>query len=359
MFKQQLKLILDKARSFPPIKGFKKRSNNYPSSASVKYVTSDNKIKTEGACLRSEWYSYKLEDSTVEDEVLKLPPVSPRMSRIFETGEYFENMFCKEFERAGMLVASQVPFYIKDYNISGRIDGIIRNPLLPFTPSDEIDTNTLIGVEFKTIGGYFGSKGKIFSTKDTPLRASVDNVLQVLIYLHYFKNQGINKWILFYIDRGLGTSEANPDHWNVFTVELNEKGNPVITHEEGTYTIESFTIYDVLKRFEELTHHVENDILPARDYKIQYSNQEILDLYKNNELNKKETETVAKAITKAGDIKKLTSENADPIIKKGDWKCSYCSYVSVCYSNDPTNLNAITFQRQVDVQEPTLESIEV
>ncbi len=351
--KTDLKAIIDGNRIKPAIQGNKKRSSNHPSSASVSWEE-DGETKVAGACQRAEYYAY-----TLEDNQINIGAASARMSRILQVGNMYESMFIEEFKASGLYVADQVPFYIDEYNISGRIDLIIRDPYIPWTPVQPHKKGSLIGIDFKTLGGYYGAKGKIFSTKDTPLEAGVENVLQMMIYLYYFKKMDITKWVIFYIDRALGTSEANPDHWNTFVVELDENGHAVISHEEGTYTLDRFSVYDILERYKNLTKAVESKTLPKRDYEIQYSNQKILSLYDKGLLNKKDTETITKIISKKKNRDSLLSKDEPPLLKKGDWKCSYCQFASVCYSNRPEKISAVPLIRPVDVNEPSLEDIEI
>jgi len=98
-----LKELLDGLRSRPYVVGYKPRTSNYPSSASVQFEQNGRTI-TEGGCNRQEWYDWK--GFTKALQVRR----SPRMERILEAGKFYEHMFVEEFKRAGLWVADEVPF---------------------------------------------------------------------------------------------------------------------------------------------------------------------------------------------------------------------------------------------------------
>lgn len=323
-----LKQILDSLRTRPYILGKKPRTGHYPSASSVSYIDQNSERKVEGSCMRAEWYDFK-----GFDEGLVFGPSSPRMARILEMGNKYADMFIKEFKEAGIWAGDEVPFSIPELNLSGRIDAFIKDPSLAPPPPNRPLPEHLIGVEFKTVGGYQGSKGPITSTKDTKLFPKMDNVLQCLVYLYHYGKYGIKKWLLLYIDRALGQSEATPIHWNYHTIEVNSAGHPVISNEQGSTTITEFKVIDVINRFKELQKHVDNNTLPPRDYAIRYDNKKILSLYDRESLNKTQTEAITKIIKKKTREKILQEDT--PIIEIGDWRCAYCEYSDICYSNNP------------------------
>lgn len=350
-----LKELLDGLKTRPYVTGYKPRTSNYPSSASVQYKTSDGRVITEGACLRQEWYDWKGFGRT-----LSVGARSARIERILEAGSFYENMFREEFKRAGLWVGEEIPFFIPEIKLSGRIDAFIKDPLKAPPAPQRPKPEHLIGVELKTVGGYFGCKGPIISTKDTPLKPKVENVLQCLCYLKYYGQFGIKKWLLIYVDRGLGSSESQPTHWNCHTVEIDKDGHPVISNEQGTTTWTHFTVDDVFKRYKDLLKYLDTNSLPPRDYIMQYSNEEIARMYRDGELSKTDATAVerfGRSVNKPLD--NITEEDGNILIK-GDWRCRFCDFSEVCYSDKPDQLP--TAQKQatkVVAPKPTDEPTEV
>lgn len=322
-----LKHILDNLKAKPYVLGNKRRVSNYPSSASVSYEKNGTKV-TEGACLRSEWYDYK-----GFSKYFIFGPSSPRMARILEMGEKYADVFIDEIKMAGLFVGKEVPFEIEKYKISGRVDCLIKDPTCTPPPPQRPHPDGIIGVEFKTVGGYQGKKGPIISTRDTPLFPKSENILQTLIYLYYYSKFGVKTWLLVYIDRGLGDSEASPEHWQVHEITIDDDGHPVVTNNSGTVTITDYTVQSVLDRYALLNEYVSKDVLPPRDYEIQYSNSKIKSMF--SDLSETDQKAVTRAAKKIGKpLIEITNDDPN-LLAKGDWRCSYCAFKELCYSDNP------------------------
>jgi len=324
-----LRDILDGLRARPYVVGNKARVNNYPSAASVQWVDDSDITRTIGSCLRQQWYSFK---------GFKPPSVGPssaRMSRILELGNVYADIFVREIKEAGLWVGDEIPFQLPELRLSGRIDGLIKDPDQAPPPPARPAPSQLMGIEFKTTAGYYNVKGPIISTRDTPLKPKPEHVLQCCIYLAYYKKFGIKKWLLAYIDRALGQSENNPTHWNIHTISFDDDEHPVITNDQGTKIWTHFTLESIFDRYRQLNKYVDDDTLPDRDYSLQYTNTVLLRMYGNGELNKGDTTGVNAKIKK---LKKPIGDitNDDPLLlTKGDWQCRFCDFAETCYSNTP------------------------
>lgn len=326
-----LKEMLDGLRTRPYVTGYKPRTSNYPSAASVQYEKNGRTV-TEGNCMRQDWYDFKgFSKGNVGTK-------SARISRILDAGKMYEDMFVTELKQAGLWVGDEIPFYIEDCKLSGRIDAFIKDPSKAPPPPGRPSPEHLIGVELKTCAGFFGTKGPIKSTKDIPLSPKVDNVLQCLCYLEYYSQFGIDKWLLIYVDRALGDSERYPLHWNYHIISVNEDRHPVISNSAGTTVWSHFTVDDVLNRFRGLLKHVDDNTLPPRDYEIQYSNARIAEMFANGEFAKTDTEAINRYVRVNGKAITEVTEEDPPILTKGDWRCRFCDFDEVCYSDKPSEL---------------------
>jgi len=325
-----LRDIIDGLRSKPYVTGNKPAQNFYPSSASVKY-TKDGEVITVGECMRKTWYDWMGFGKYVSSTAIP----SPRMSRLWQVGDLLGDMFVKEFKEAGLWIGDEVPFYIPELKVSGRVDLLIKDPYKAPKPPGRPSPDQTIGIEFKTVGGWMGVKGPIISTKDTPLGPKPENVLQCLVYLSYFSKWGINKWILLYIDRAMGQSEANPKHYNCHTISIDDNDHPVISNDEGTVTWDHITVSDVLRRYQVLDKYIQDKTIPPRDYAIQYTNAQIITKYQNGSLNKTDTSSVEAYLKRNGKKAEDVTDDDVCVLTKGDWRCQYCDYKSICYSDTP------------------------
>jgi len=94
-------------------------------------------------------------------------PLSARIQRIFDTGNYLEYRMGKYFERLGILIKREVPCKFENPVISGRIDFILRHPKL-----------RQILLELKSI------KNSGFEALDGPQET---HAIQAQVYLHLNK----------------------------------------------------------------------------------------------------------------------------------------------------------------------------
>jgi CRISPR/Cas system-associated exonuclease Cas4 (RecB family) len=332
--------IIDDITVSPMVTSSRKSSGFHPSAASVQYVTKAGELKTLGACLRKEWYSF----SSYKGIEVTNPEAEDKKA----VGDYISERFVEKFKRVGLYVADEVPFYHETMKVSGRIDILIKDhfkaPKAPLRPNIQ----DLIGLEIKSTGGYHNIKGPIVSTKDTPLAPKIEHVMQCMIYLDYFSQFGLDKWILIYQDR-----ESMRKQWH--KVCLSDLGQAVVTNKENTLIHEDVTIKNITKRYKELENFLNLKEIPPRDYDKQYSNKKIYKLFEDGELNKTESEKIQKIVKKMGD-KGLDLDKVDPLIEKGDWQCNYCSYKDMCWSNNPTKQLVQVKQEPVIEQdtEPTI-----
>jgi hypothetical protein len=132
----------------------------------------------------------------------------------------------------------------------------------------------------------------------------VDNLLQSMLYLSEFWNEGIRLWKLIYVARDKGP-EAEHDV-SLYT----EPGGPTMAMVNGiarpTITIEGIHV-----RFKALKEHVEMDRIPPRDYVPEYDSDVILD---NDAFPKWVQEKI-----KSGQVHR-------------SWRCDFCAFLGKCLS---------------------------
>lgn len=205
--------------------------------------------------------------------------------------------------------------------ISGEVDMIYKI-------DDEI-----VGGEIKTSNGY-DFQNTVFHKATIPGMPKVEHVMQVLMYLYYYKyidtSLGITRFIITYLDRG--TME-----WIQHTIELSDDFFPVINGikmsniASGTNPIFAvqginsektrtkfldyeFTINSVFERFLGIYSHHESGLLIHADYNPLYTDEQVTDAAISGKIGK----------TKFEDYRK---GKIDFICDK---ECNYCPYRTKC-----------------------------
>jgi len=193
---------------------------------------------------------------------------------------------------------SHAELIYEEYNVSGELDVLLAEPP---------DGTIYIG-EVKSGYGYYAGK-EIFGTARQEGSPKMDQLLQLLVYLWKFQAEfPYGRMIYFFRD---STKRRT------FKVELQTEGNIQYPVVEGK-VIKSFTINDILNRYKELQHYVDNDIIPPKDYELQYPDDKIKDFRKKDKIAKTKFEEWQK-----GKLK--------PYEYVGDWQCRYCDYRRECY----------------------------
>lgn len=241
-----------------------------------------------GTCLRKQYYRIT--------ETPQSNPPDQMTSFVAAVGEGFHTQVARVFFGAEMLAQEESRLWIPEVKVSGRLDLLIRpNP-----------TGNLVGIEVKTVGGYYGRKGCITPTRDTPLYPRLYHLAQTVVYAEFFADK-FTEWALLYIDRETGQYREH---------QILYKGHDDIWVNGEPSSVTPKAVYD---RWHRLWTHVEGKQLPARDYELRYSQEKIADLAGRGLLNKDETARV-----KAGRK-----------VDKGDIQCrEFCEWRDQCWKVD-------------------------
>jgi len=293
-----------------PIVQSRPTTYNYASSASAVVTSPDGKRAVHGECLRKQWFRRK---STKKNEL--------EGDAHYNTGwlgnAVHEATYAR-FRAAGVYVDSEVPMWNAQHEISGRADLFYRMP-----------TQELTGADIKSKWGYHGEIGYMRPTKSAALFPSIADVLQSAVYLDHFKQFGINRWGIFYVHRGNGVFGEHyvmlPDFkaWKKMGAPLTQEqkdkeGKIEIINLAGSTTLD-VGMDEVYDRWDTLdTYLATPNTLPPADYQLQYSETTLQEMLDQGDLAK----TAASEFKKKG------------FVKKGDWRCAYCSHSATCWSPD-------------------------
>ena len=279
----------------------KKAIHYYPSEASVQYLDSNGETVTEGTCLRKAYFRCV----GVEGQ-----PYSANTQFIFGLGKYTENFLVDTWKEMGIWVGNSVRWYDEEYNLSGELDVILREP----------DTGLNYGVEVKSFYGYF-MESELFGNKSKIGFPKMNHVLQTLVYQYEFAN--LDHFDIVYLGRDKARrisfrAELIPD-----TIEDAATGEEEIIHRPAINgkAIMDFTMEDLLGRFVALDKAVKDRDPPGRDYELKYSKEKIGKIREAGQLSTLKYN------------KFLKCKSPTNVDWPGDWQCRYCNFEGICWDS--------------------------
>lgn len=307
----------------------RKSSSVNPSSASIQFLDSMGNTKTVGACLRQQYYKM----TGINSDASATVNIDWTISALI--GDKLHDLIVQLIDTYGFAMkiqrlAAEHSIYDEVTRLSGRCDLIAW----------DYNTDEPIGIEIKSVGEY--------KAKNTIEQPGAEHVLQSMVYLDYYNSKipdgqkKITKWYIWYISRTENWTLKAKGHgspfvmlWD-FCVELKD-GVPIITLPTGVKQKWSqFSIKNIYERYDLLLKYVNECVVPPRDYEINYSEEKITGLFKNDKLERKmDKEAVEKWLKKGAEAGKLK-------VSMGDIECRFCEYSDLCW-NGTINKNAKTF----------------
>lgn len=216
---------------------------------------------------------------------------------IMSIGKTIEQWLIDRWKEMGIWVDNNIKFYWAEYNVSGELDAILVEP----------HTQDPYGVEVKTFYGYDAHK-EIFGNKKYGGFPKLNQLLQTLIYTYYFRDR-LKCFKMVYVAR----DDIERKEFNIEVQEENGKWWPVVNGN----IYKKFSINDILDRYKLLNYHIQNDIMPPRDYELVWDSARV-------ELEKAR-----------GNVSKTAYEEWKKGKRKlGDWQCRYCPYKTPCWQDD-------------------------
>ncbi len=238
--------------------------------------------KLEGKCMRAAYYHCMgMEES---------PGLTLRNHLIFKMGDYTEKMILDILKEKGDLVEEGTKFFNEQYNISGRLDAIIKHE------------GKEVGLEIKSIGSNKYAINHIFGSKWNEAFPKWQNLFQTIIYCYVFRDR-IDEFIILYIRRD--TCETKE-----FIVSLQPKDGKLYPCIDGKLD-ERFCVEDILERYSQLSEFIRLGILPPKEYQK---------IYPANMIQQ---------YLKAGFMSRYMAEKykTEPF---GDINCRFCGYSDLC-----------------------------
>ncbi len=367
--------------------GDPKAPSHWPSEATA---IVDGKVL--GACRRKAFFRflfdswrYDPESYTQWDWLVKQvdnakTPDDPYMLWIWAQGELYEHYLVKQSQRSGVFADDQVRIYIRSHNVSGSIDIEALNPRTGKRVI--VESKSIYADNADYILGRPGS-GKMGKPRDS-------NLMQIGLY-HWWRaseDPAFENSRLVYGSRDTGRY----GEFEIRTVDID--GVTFIEYaalapHPGQWINSGITIDNVLENYALVADAVKSGIIPARDFSLRYSDEELHDEYINNQLSdtdrekyeqvmarreynrwvdsipglsdeellaeaKKFADELPKALRELLDaglegkkltsyitkLRKLEAKREFKQIDKSDYQCRYCSYAGLCFDENgkPTNL---------------------
>ncbi|MDD3412605.1 MAG: PD-(D/E)XK nuclease family protein [Lachnospiraceae bacterium] len=221
-------------------------------------------------------------------------PVSPAVTLMGYMGMKIEDGLIDLIKNMGLWENNNVKWQAK--GLSGEVDVICR------------EDNDLWIVECKSCSGYHANKevfgymsGRGSNKRWVPGKPKIKHLMQAAIYADIGKGT-CKGALIIYISR----DEAKMQE---FLITIDDQNRILI---DG-YPEDRFTMNDIYQRYQELQGYIDQNILPAPEYKHTYTDQEVDEL-----LAAKEISAAAKEGHTSGSKPHMDKE------------CSYCGFRNLC-----------------------------
>ena len=276
----------------------------YPTEASVKLANGT----VLGACLRAGYLRCKEEPGL---------PHTAYSQQIFKLGKANEDMIIDTWKEMGIFETRAVRFVNAEYNLSGELDCILKNP----------ETGKWFGAEVKTFYGYqagvgiFGNKGHVGAPK-------IAHLLQTLIYAYEFKHK-LPYFELFYMERGNGDKGS----FRVEVVQDSQTKDLYWPKINGVIKKE-FSINDIYKRYATLSDYIISSTMPDKEFEFRYNNEKIEQLFHDGSLSQSKYDAWKKVAKNTGAV------TYNEYNRPGDWNCSYCMHRGFCWPEHAAYIKA-------------------
>ncbi len=308
---------LHKALENPATKATRLAGAFHPSSASIKTVVNGEE-RVIGSCLRQQWYKMK------EPKVSNVGVIDYTISA--NIGDKLHELVVDYINNYGYImglqkIESEHPIFLPEENISGRCDLLVWDHV----------NNEVVGIEVKSVGEY---KCNVCMERPAP-----EHIMQSMIYLYAYNKEiplhmvRPKKWYIWYVARTENWSIKAKKHqsplqmiWDYY-ITLDSVGVPTVYTPSGVERWEHYNISKILERYKLLATHIKNDEIPPRDFKISYSEEDIMTAYK------------AGRVTRKADIERITKWEAKGCLpnklklEMGDAECSFCQWKDHCWNN--------------------------
>lgn len=274
-------------------KQFRSRSKGtlWPSEASVE-IHKDGKKEVLGKCHRAVYYRLTGVEPT--------NPPDAGSQVIFLLGNSVEAAVIEAWKQMGLWENNSVKWEDRAKNLSGEYDVILR------------EGDLLYGVEVKSFYGYHANKqllghneGRGAKKRWIPGRPKDPHLMQASLYVAQSEGR-LAGFKLFYVSR---------DQCDMveFNITIDKDG---VIYING-YPETRFTLDDIYDRYKKMNEYVDNDIKPAREFKLKHTDEEV------------------EALFAAGKISKTAhGDHMSGKKKYVDWHCSYCDYKDHCWKVD-------------------------
>lgn len=320
--------------------GDKKHPYLWPSEASAVVTNKYGEDEVIGACRRKTFFRY-LTDAFefYETGYEHWQPLIEEISRwktkpdnymvwIWMMGRIYEQFLVQEAMKAGVFINREVTVFIKPHWVSGRIDLIVINPL----------TGKRSIIEVKSVYGYGADvvRGKFLKTKTIAGKPRDSAMMQLALYDYWVaqRDPTFEKSQLSYGDRGTGKkaafyvwTESDGEQSKIYWQQKLPKEFDVVTA--------PMTVENILSQYDFVRDSVKSNVIPERDFDLQYPQERIAQLYERGELTESDTERFEKhKAYLEGKRRKINP------VQMSDWQCTTCDFARVCYdkNNKPRSL---------------------
>lgn len=329
-----------------PRVGDSKEPTQWPSEASCAYQ-SEYGEEVAGSCRRRSFFRLLIEEYNFDSKAVpeSLYPVvdslkalkketSDYMRFIWAQGELYEDYIIQMAKNTGIFMHTQVPIYVPQYGISGKLDLIIVDPF----------SGMLHVIEAKSVYGHGGTKvlGTPAARNNGYLGIPKDsNLLQAAIYEWWWAsklpNYGHTK--LVYGDRGTGYTGEFEVAIREETTEDGTKLNRIWYFpmcRKGEWVSTPYTIEGTLEAASRNRKAIASGEIPPRDFYELYTREQVSAYYETGRLTRKtDIAQWESHLAREKENEERVAQGKKPKIaikypEIGDFHCNYCDYSEAC-----------------------------
>jgi hypothetical protein len=305
----------------------------YPSEASALAINEYGEEVVLGGCIRKSWFRNKAQRIEHHNEISFIEDIeaevhSPQQMWKFYISSKTEEAIREESIKAGIYHAHSHRF---EYRLpcSKEEEALYGLPLVrgevDLVVKESPESENLIGIEIKSITGYYGQK-QVFGSRNkagqwTVVPEPKDNqLLQAILYAYYFCV--VNKTYKFFKLIYLSRENGQRIEFDIDLVPHNGKHRVYINKQPYRYFLYA---EDIIERYVQTHFYIMKDELPPRDFDLYYSPEKIATLALRGKLSKTDMA--------------IFNSKGGSAIRKGDWNCSYCPFKSMCYKPNGTPID--------------------
>ena len=330
-----------------PRRGDSKQPTLWPSEAAALITNKYDEEVIVGRCRRATFFRYLIEKKKFHDTPTPLDDLIKELKTeklevddylrfIWAQGNLYEDYIIQTAKKMGVFLGTQEAVYIKEHNISGKVDVEIFDPETGLRSIIEVKSvismgaNEVLGTPAQRRNGQVG-------------KPKHSHMMQIALYLWKRCQTHAEEYTygrLLYGARDTGRcAEYMIDIREDETTGLHWVWYRAIHPHKLSWSRSALTIEAICEEYDYVDESAKLCNIPDRDYELTYTEDRVELLYQRGKLNRTETKRYEKYRDRGAENAALLAAGKPPLrelkpLVKGDWQCKRCDWKNVCYDKN-------------------------